>query len=103
MKKVLLAVGLVFILGGIAQADYWVRTGVFEPGYYIMCDIQFDLPTECFLLLAGGSEEEAQSNVDIMNSAKDIAKSIDVRWFRWTGKDWLKYEPPWKYIAGEPA
>ena len=101
MKKILLAICLVFFWLNTAFAGHWVRTGVFDPGQYIACAVLDGIPLECFLTIAEGTEAEAQQNVDALNGDTLDIPGWEIYWYRWDNGYWIKYKLPWKFIEGD--
>ncbi len=95
---------LIFILFTCqeAKADHWVRTGVLDPGHYIVCLVRDNVPTHCLFAVADGSVEETQNNVDTLNGPPmSYPSDGEQAWARWDNGHWIKYKKPWKFIEGE--
>lgn len=98
-----LILSFLFFSSSVVCADHWTRTGVFDPGTYIVCVVNQGEPVNCLMTVADGSVAEAQSNVDTLNEPPLTRPNSDyqIKWYRWDSGYWIKYKCPWKFIEGD--
>jgi len=83
-----------------AHADKWVRTGILDPGHYLICVMYGTEPGVCYMTICAGTLAETDEQINILN-ADPITPPGIVEFYHWDSGYWIKYKVPWKYIDGE--
>ena len=98
MKKLIILIFLLIPVGVSAQK--WIRTGVLDPGYYLICVMYGEEPAKCWMTTATGTVIETEEQISILNADPVTPPGI-VNYYHWDSGYWIKYKVPWKYIDGD--